>query len=487
MKKFVQNIVHLVTNQLIILLCSPGILIFFILQASPCVASDRYKDTSVSATIQAQLDQPYKGLYYPVSVESFYKQNGFKLAWIAPDTIKTHASGAMLLLDCVLQYGLNHSDYHPNELLYETLHTLTAKFGKVSNAQKAHFDILLTDAMITLVNNLHYGKLNPDYPPGKTDGNSISGFNAERILADALSQKSISAAILKVQPKSKEYADLQYHMYLLTGLYQGDCYEIPERDIRLMAINMERLRWAAIEDSTYIQVNIPSFTLQFYQPNAINTFKIVVGKPQTPTPTMNSAITYFTTAPDVKIKQEVFENQLLPNAVNNANYLKNNHVAIYDKKGNYIVINPASLAQITKNPEKYFARHASGCDKALGDLVFHFPNPFDVDLHDMPNADFFKQEERDLSSGCVWVANAQKLGNLLLENDGRKSEISTFNKAVLNYQRKTFLLKKPIPIEITYLTCQVIEGELITYKDIYNLDNSLEMALYNTGKRFVMR
>jgi len=105
----------------------------------------------------------------------------------------------------------------------------------------------------------------------------------------------------------------------------------------------------------------------------------------------------------------------------------------------------------------------------------------------MPRADFFTQEDRALSSGCIWITNAEKLGELLLINDGRASEIAAFKKSVLKYQRNTVLLKKPVPVKITYLTCQVIEGELITYKDIYNLDKGLEMALYGTGEKFVMK
>ncbi len=53
---------------------------------------------SVGSTIRK--NRP--NLYYPRSVERFYKQNGYHLVWIAPDTVKTHArEEAMLMLDCV--------------------------------------------------------------------------------------------------------------------------------------------------------------------------------------------------------------------------------------------------------------------------------------------------------------------------------------------------------------------------------------------------
>src|SRR6187402_1169849 len=118
------------------------------------------------------------GLYYPNSVERFYKENGYNLAWIAPDTIKTHAWDAMLLLDCVLHYGLSHADYHPKQLQYVTLHKLINQKGTAD--ENASYDVLLTDAMISFINNLHYGKLNPDYSPTKIDAGT--NFKADKEL-----------------------------------------------------------------------------------------------------------------------------------------------------------------------------------------------------------------------------------------------------------------------------------------------------------------
>jgi hypothetical protein len=87
-------------------------------------------DTSITLAIKANR----ASLYYPLEVARFYKQNGYKLAWVAPDTIKTQAPDAMLLLDCVRQYGLNHEDYHPRQLLYETLNRLMKQ--NVMDAEK---------------------------------------------------------------------------------------------------------------------------------------------------------------------------------------------------------------------------------------------------------------------------------------------------------------------------------------------------------------
>jgi len=178
-------------------------------------------------------------LYYPQSVERFYKQNGYKLAWIAPDTVKTHAWEAMLMLDCVKLYGLSHNDYHPKQLVYDRLHILVEHGG--TNTEKALYDILLTDAMIRLMNDMHYGKLNPIYTSAKIDRGT--SFKAGKELQTAIESQEFLSLIDKAQPQSKLYLDLQDHMRLVVGQRSGDCYLIPPGLVREMAINLERLRW----------------------------------------------------------------------------------------------------------------------------------------------------------------------------------------------------------------------------------------------------
>jgi L,D-transpeptidase YcbB len=443
-------------------------------------------DTSVSASVQVLIRTYQKDLYYPSTVERFYKQVGYRLAWIAPDTIRTHASEGMLLLDCVLQYGLNHSDYHPQELLYSKLRDLTTYYGKARNMEKARFDIMLTDAVIAFINHLHYGRLNPDYAESLIDGGDINSFSAETVLADALLQKDFMGTVLSVQRKSKEYTDLQDHMRLLAGQYLDDCYEVPEHDIKIMAINMERLRWAEVGGDTYIHINIPSYTLKFRQMDTTYQFKVIVGKPDTPTPSLQSAITFFTTSPEWRVPQKILVRELLPKAIKNNTYLENSHLTIYNSDGKYVEPNKARLRQILKNPDGYYVTQSSGCDNSLGLIVFRFKNVFDIYLHDTPEQNLFAKQQRDFSHGCVRVEQAEKLAGLLLKYDGAATKIPAMHKAIASRQTKNFSLKKAVPIKITYLTCEMQQGTLITYPDIYNLDRRLEMALYHMAQPLTM-
>ncbi|AMR30083.1 hypothetical protein A0256_00960 [Mucilaginibacter sp. PAMC 26640] len=248
------------------------------------------RDTFVAASLKTQL-AGYPFLNYPQTVKRFYKQTGYRLAWIAPDTVKTHAWDAMLLLDCALHYGLSPTDYHPRELLYERLNAMMAKHEKVGQQQKAIYDILLTDAMITMINNMHFGKLNPVYTADVLDKGNAGDCRAADVLSASLKQKDFMTAIENTQPVSKAYLSLQRHMRLVTGQQALDCYETPPEEIQIMAINMERLRWINRTDTVYISVDIPSYTLKFHQKDTTYQFKAMVGKPETATALVQSNIT----------------------------------------------------------------------------------------------------------------------------------------------------------------------------------------------------
>jgi murein L,D-transpeptidase YcbB/YkuD len=448
-----------------------------IFQKSTSPSSD---DTLVKAAIRKILTTKteMQTFHYPKSVERFYSQSEFQPAWIIPGKDVKKTWEALLLLDCVLQFGLNHADYHPKELLYSDMHDILDSPSKVDPIQKARFDMLLSDALIAFMNHLHFGKLNPVYTKAIVDNGEISGFCADDILKHALVQPEFMKAVLNVQPKVKEYILMQDYMKLIKGQYLDDCYEAPEGMVRKLAINMERLRWANINEDKFIQINIPSYTLKLYTPDTIFQFNVVVGKPATPTPVLQSLITHFATAPDWKVPKNIFIKELLPKALKNPGYLQNNHLAIYDLKGNYVPGIKNNLMTVKENPNAYFMRQSSGCDNALGLVVFRFKNTFGVYLHDTPEQQLFDRKIRAFSHGCIRVQQAKKLASTLLTLDGQQQKITVLHQAMANYQSKNFNLRAPIPLKITYLTCEIGEYGIVEYNDIYNKDQALESALY---------
>lgn len=368
-------------------------LLLLLVGAAPkAVAYSARKDTSIATVIKGQLAVHRKELYFPNSVQRFYRQTGFKLAWIAPDTVKTHATDAMLLLDCVVTYGLKHSDYHPDQLLYDKLKLLRSSTDPVSNKQKAMFDILLTDAILAFENNLHYGRLNPNYPAAKIDSGIKDGFNAEKVLIKALKSQQFEKEISNLQPQTKAYASLKHQMYLMKGLYELDCYEFSEADVQRVAINMERLRWYSTRKKTDVAINIPSGILTVHTKTNDQYFKIKIDKPGMD---LLAAGLDYSAINIITAMGQVFLQISRPG---------------YQKQGEPVIITPVV-----------------GQDTAIIQ---------------------------------VNVARSAKL-LALLSNIGKK---------------------QPVPVSLTYLTCDIKNGQLVTYKDIFYADQKLKKALYKVNK-----
>lgn len=385
-----------------------------------CIAQfDGNQDHAIAIAIRQEFTNVESmELHFPNSVKRYYKQRGFKPSWITPTGIAEQTWDAMLLFDCVAHYGLLHTDYHPRQLLYERLDSFMELPSPANAWEKARFDIALTDALLTFMNHLHYGRRNPHYPAGKIDSGKTDTFDAVVTLATALRKEDFMDAITGVQPTSTEYRALLETMKLITGQYVGDCYEVPKGVVRKLAINMERLRWLNCDGDTYIHINVPAYTLMLHRSDSDYLFRVIVGKPTTPTPLIQGHVDYFYTVP-------------------------------------------------------------TGIDHSIGKIIFRINDPSGTYLYDTPNQRSFQQSDKAVTDGNIQVEQATKLAALLLETDGASAEIPSLQAAMTLYERHTFALKKPIPIYITYLTCEIKSGLLETYTDLYGWDAALEAAFYN--------
>lgn len=436
----------------------------------------RCQESAISNEISQQLSQPI-GLNYPLTVKRIYTAAQFESIWIKDELKSDKTWSSMLLLDCVLQFGLSHDDYHPDQLQYPKLREMLKNLKKGTAKDRGAFEIYLTDALVTFINDLHFGKANPLFPRYQIDKGNIPGFSAEQVLKNALASKDFMTVVLNVQPKSIAYTDLQRYMKLIRGQYLDDCYEVPEAEVRKVAINMERLKWNVDTAKSFIEVNIPSHTLTYHLPDTIYTFEVTVGKPSTPTPLMQSALTYVGTAPDWKVPQTMFAGEILSKAIADPQYLAKNHYTIYDSNNNLVVESRSMLEQVRKNPSAYTARQSFGCEPSLGRMAFHFPNENGVYLYDAQK-DLFESRDRNLSNGCVGIANAEKLATLLLTIDGQQALAPELLAAAGSYKARNFIFKKQVPISIVYQTCAIKDGLLVTYPDPYNRDKELERNIY---------
>jgi murein L,D-transpeptidase YcbB/YkuD len=436
------------------------------------------QDMHMQSAIKLELGSKLivKTLNYPKSVKRFYASKIFMPAWINANSQAGQTFEAMLLLECVSQYGLNHADYHPKKLTYDILSELLNKDRASTSQQKASFDIALTDALITLINHLHFGKFNPKYTQIKIDNEKSDEFSSEKVLLIALKSSQFVDNILNVQPKIKAYADLQSYMRLIRGQNSGDCYETPESEVKKIGINMERLRWADFKSENYIHVNIPSFSLHYQQGDSTYSYKVIVGKPKTKSPALESQITSFTVAPDRLVSMQILKSKILPKGLKNSEYFRQNRYTIYNRKGKPVEANNSTLRAVKNNPEKYMVRQSSGIELSMGTVVFNFESQSGLRLFEPSFQNYYKATT--VTNGSIGVLKAEELAALILKYDGSEGKVPEMRKAVKAYQQKEIILRTSIPLKVTYLTCMIQNGLPVFYKDIYNLDESLENVVY---------
>jgi murein L,D-transpeptidase YcbB/YkuD len=88
-------------------------------------------------------------------------------------------------------------------------------------------------------------------------------------------------------------------------------------------------------------------------------------------------------------------------------------------------------------------------------------------LHDTPNKAPFARGDRFLSSGCVRLQDAARLGRWL--QDGRTPAGSNPEQRVD--------LKRPTPVYITYFTVAIgADGRAIFRPDVYGRDKPMQTA-----------
>lgn len=430
--------------------------------------------------IKKELNNPatFKHLNYPKSVKRFYAAENYRASWITGVLPTDQVFDAMLLLDCVSQYGLDYTDYHPEKLTYDNLHDIIKHKAGLTDQQKARFDIILTDALITLINQLHYGKFNPRFTADVVDKRQSGDFKSENILSQAKKSKHFADELLDVQPHFKAYIDLQHYMRLIKGQNAGDCYEIPETEIKKIGMNMERLRWANVDAETYVLVNIPSYELLFQQSDSTYLFQIIIGKPTAKTPTLQSQITSFTVAPDPLISQRKFINKLLPRLLIDPNYFNEHNITIYNTEPSFVQVNPQLLKDIKNNPKNYLARQSSGQELSMGTFTFQFRSPTSISLFDPAAQVQINKGKRAVTNGSIGVIKAKALATLILRNEKSENQIPEMEESAKVYHNKKYKLKTPIPIAIIYLTTLMQDGLPVYFKDIYNLDSALEKAMY---------
>jgi len=297
------------------------------------------------------------------------------------------------------------------------------------------------------------------------------GTRADQILLTAAAAPSLSAylaATSNVNPIYAQLRDTAWAQAQATGDYTPDP--------KLIA-NLDRVR-SLPAGGRFVLVDSGSQLLtMFDNGQPVDSMKIVVGKPELPTPLIASMMHYIVFNPYWNVPDHLVRKVTAPNVLKEGNaYLKRQGyqvMADWTVDSATVPWTDVDWKAVQAGKVHIRVRQDPGPRNSMGKLKFPFPSGQDIYLHDSPEREYFDRDQRDLSNGCVRLEDARRLGRWLLGTD----PVAPGSTAEIQQQ-----LPQGVPVYLTYVTAQVRNGQIAYLPDPYGWDSAPPQQLASSAQ-----
>jgi murein L,D-transpeptidase YcbB/YkuD len=237
-----------------------------------------------------------------------------------------------------------------------------------------------------------------------------------------------------------------------------------------LKVNIERLKTLTSNlGPRYVVVNIPAARVEAIENDvAVSRHTAVVGKPDRPSPDINSKIMQINFNPFWTVPVSIVRKDLIPIMQDKPDYLTDNHIRIYDPS--HKEVPPSQINWYSEDAVHYTFREDPGDANSLGRIRINFPSAYGVYMHDTPLKNLFGEDFRYDSSGCCRVQNVRALVEWLLE--GTKGWSSDrIDQAIKSGDQVNVNLTKPVPLHWVYVTAWSASDGVVQFReDIYSRD-----------------
>ena len=282
-----------------------------------------------------------------------------------------------------------------------------------------------------------------------------------KILADALAAPSLVQHVDAVGSVNPFYAALRSQ-----ALTEG------QQDDPHVRATLDRLRLVPAEGRAILVDVANAQLMELEDGKVVDTMKVIVGKPDFPTPLLAGKIWYVTFNPYWHIPQDVTKRKVAPIVLKRGvAYLKAARyqtVAAFggDKEE---PIDPTSIdwKAVAAGDVEAHIRQLTGPNNMMGKMKFGFVNDYGIFLHDTPHKELFAKGKRNLSLGCIRVERPQQLAEWLF---GHEPSVPG-DDAEQNVR-----IDEGVPIYVSYLTARPDAEKIAFAEDVYKLDGSESVA-----------
>ena len=254
--------------------------------------------------------------------------------------------------------------------------------------------------------------------------------------------------------------------------------------VRQIELALERFRWLPVSFSAPpILVNIPAFRIYAYRDWTVReadllAMNVVVGRAfSTRTPVFAAEMKYLIFRPYWEVPASIMRAELRPKAMKDPEYLQRHGMVLVSGESDDAQALPATRENLARIGSGLRIRQLPGPSNALGLVKFMLPNAYNVYLHDTPTKDLFASARRDLSHGCIRLADPVALAAHVMR-DQPEWTVDRIRAAMEGDDNTRVNLLAPIPVYIVYTTASAREdGDVHFYTDIYGLDAKLDQLL----------
>ncbi len=276
------------------------------------------------------------------------------------------------------------------------------------------------------------------------------------------------------------------HGLTTDGIVRGatlDALNVPAATRReQLKVNIERLKTLTTNlGPRYVVANIPAALVEAIENDvAVSKHSAVAGKPDRPSPDINSKIIQINFNPYWTVPASIVRKDLIPKMQDQPDYLTDNHIRIFD--GTHRELQPSQINWYSNDATSYTFKQDPGSFNSLGSIRINFPSDYGVYMHDTPLKNLFGDDFRFHSSGCMRVQNVRQLVAWLLD-DTKGWSPDQIDKVIASGEQKNAELAKPVPLHWVYVTAWSASDGVVQFReDIYGRDGLGAPAIPATTK-----
>ena len=275
----------------------------------------------------------------------------------------------------------------------------------------------------------------------------------------------VDAAVRRFQVRHGLHPDGVVHDTTLRALNVS-----AELRLQQLKINATRLKQLTGNlGNRLVVANIPAAQIEAIENGvAVTRHTAVAGKPDRPSPDINSKIIQINFNPFWTVPVSIVRKDLIPKMQAEPDYLTKNHIRIYDAKNNEAP--PSQIDWYSTEAVNYKFKQDAGNFNSLGSIRINFPSAFGVYMHDTPAKNLFGEDFRFASSGCMRVQNVRELVYWILQESPGWSR-PEIDQVIASGERKDAKVAKPVPLHWVYITAWATPDGVVQFRDdIYGRD-----------------